>query len=56
MTVLDFLSFAHNNIGEGQSNRTLSNSGAIMKIMDEVTSISLRSNKLKDADGEAILK
>jgi hypothetical protein len=53
VTTLDFLSLAHNRLGEGATR--ISNSDAIMRLMDEVVAISLRSNKLSDLDGEAIL-
>lgn len=53
VTILDFLSLAHNRLGEGATR--ISNSDAIMRLMDEVVAISLRSNKLSDLDGEAML-
>ncbi|CAD8087790.1 unnamed protein product [Paramecium sonneborni] len=54
VTLLDFLSLAHNNLGDSQTIK-FNNSDAVMRLLDEVEAISLRSNNLSDIDGEAIL-
>lgn len=51
---MDFLSLAHNNLGDSSTVK-FNNSDAIMRLLDEVEAISLRSNNLSDIDGEAIL-
>ncbi|CAD8176837.1 unnamed protein product [Paramecium octaurelia] len=54
VTLLDFLSLAHNNLGDSSTIK-FNNSDAIMRLLDEVEAISLRSNNLSDIDGESIL-